>query len=469
MNDTSLRVRSAAVALLLAATAIVPMAHPVQALTPTFHVTTGGSDASPGTAGSPWRTLQHAADTVPAGGLVIVGRGTYRGFVVYRSGLVGSPTVIRGATGGAKPIVDGRPDHNVDVIRISGVHDVRIRGFEITGAQGGGFRGAGIRTENGATRIALLGNVIHHNRSFGINSSNSTFVTIQGNDVSHNEVGIQIASAGEGTRVKGNRVHHNDRMVINTAAPGDDSGAVGIGLVKSTGHVLVSGNRVWGNRAISHDYGYDGAAFEIYGARNVTISGNTAWDNENVLETGTDRGGPPCLNNRFVRNVVYGATTWGHSWGMFLRCATNMLIAHDTFVNLDGFVFSIGSDSAKYNGQLDGLRIRDVLVDVNATGAKVFGFMTALPATVTIDHDLLRTSGQLATMPDGRVISTLAQLTSVTGFEAHGRRAGPGFVDANRRDYRLSAGSAAVDAGVSVPGVSDTWKGSRSDIGRYER
>ena len=78
---------------------------------------------------------------------------------------------------------------------------------------------------------------------------------------------------------------------------------------RSTGHVLASGNRVWGNRAPSYDYGWDGSAFEIYGASNVTITDNVAWDNENVLETGTDKSGPACSGNVFARNVAYGGTT----------------------------------------------------------------------------------------------------------------------------------------------------------------
>jgi hypothetical protein len=53
--------------------------------------------------------------------------------------------------------------------------------------------------------------------------------------------------------------------------------------------LLVTQNRIWGNRAASDDYVWDGGAFSIFGASRVTISENTIWDNENVLETGTER------------------------------------------------------------------------------------------------------------------------------------------------------------------------------------
>ena len=150
----------------------------------------------------------------------------------------------------------------------------------------------------------------------------------------------------------------------------DDTGAVGIGFVRSTGHVLAAGNRIWSNRAASYDYVWDGSAFEIYGASNVTMTDNVAWDNENILETGTDQGALACSNNVFARNVAYAATTQGRSWGMFLRCALNMVVANNTFHDVEGFVFSIGYDSPRHNGSLKGLHIENNLVDVSATGAR---------------------------------------------------------------------------------------------------
>ena len=44
---------------------------------PTYWVATDGDDSASGTADEPWATLQHAADTVPAGATVFVRGGTY--------------------------------------------------------------------------------------------------------------------------------------------------------------------------------------------------------------------------------------------------------------------------------------------------------------------------------------------------------------------------------------------------------
>jgi len=368
--------------------------------------------------------------------------------------------------------VDGAVNSRIDVIKVSAAHDIRIEGLEVTGAQGGNYSGAGIRTENGASRIVISGNVIHDNLSYGINSHTSTAVTIRDNDIHRNGQGVQITNSGQGTSILDNDIHDNVFMVRNTPTSvnaHDDTGAVGIGFVRSTGAVLASGNRLWGNRAMSYDYGWDGSAFEIYGASNLTITDNLAWDNENLLETGTDNTGPQCSGNVFARNVAYGSTTAGRSWGMFLRCASNMLVANNTLHDLDGFAFSIGADSSNFSGSIGGLRVVNNIISLTGTGAKVFGLTTSLPGSVSIDHNLARTSGVYATLSDGRSTSDAGTFTSWTGYQQHGISGAPSFVSASGHDYRLKSDSPAIDVGAKVAGVSDTWAGDGPDVGRYER
>ncbi|MBX3029583.1 MAG: right-handed parallel beta-helix repeat-containing protein [Chloroflexi bacterium] len=436
-----------------------------------LYVSTDGDDKNPGTSTLPFRTIQKAANVVQAGGTILVRPGRYVGFTISRSGTSAEPIVIRAASG--RPIIDGALGAGrLDVVKVNGAHDIRIQGFEIRGAQGGDYSGAGIRTENGASRIVIADNVIVENHSYGINSHSSTDITIRDNDIHHNETGVHINRGGAGTRILDNDIHHNVYMVRNTPKSvngHDDTGAIGIAFVRSTGPTLASGNRIWGNRAASYDYEWDGSAFEIYGASNVTITDNVAWDNENVLETGTDKTGPACADNVFARNVAYGATSQGRSWGMFLRCSTDMLVAHNTFHDLDGFAFAIGTDSANFSGSLDGLTIVNNIISFEGSGAKVFGLVTALPSSVTIDRNLTRTTGTYATLADGRKTSDPATFATWTGFQTHGISGDPRFRDAAGRDYRLRAASPAIDAGKRVPGVSDSWAGAAPDLGRYER
>ena len=61
----------------------------------TYYVSTGGDDGSSGSSTSPWRTLQHAANSVSAGDLVLVADGTYSGFNISTGGTQSSPIVFR--------------------------------------------------------------------------------------------------------------------------------------------------------------------------------------------------------------------------------------------------------------------------------------------------------------------------------------------------------------------------------------
>jgi len=296
-----------------------------------YYVSPTGNDANAGTLTAPWRTLQKAADNVPAGATVYLRGGTHGPFIMRRSGTSGAPITFT-AYGSEKPVVDG----NMSVaytIKVVGAHDLRFTGLTIRGGYADGYAGAGITTENSAN-IEIRNNLITDNKAWGVRLYNSTYVTVDNNEVTRNAVGIHVNLAGEGTAITNNRVHDDNKLIVGTPCSvncGDDVGGEGIALVKSVGHVTVSGNTIWGNRAVSSDWGYDGAAFSIYAASNWTITDNVTWDNRNVMETGTDANRTPCDNNTFVRNVNYAATTVDRTVGMVLRCGSNMLVANNTF------------------------------------------------------------------------------------------------------------------------------------------
>src|ERR1700722_19513014 len=50
-----------------------------------FYVSTTGNDSNPGTQSAPWRTVQHASDTVRAGSTVNVRGGVYEELVTIRT------------------------------------------------------------------------------------------------------------------------------------------------------------------------------------------------------------------------------------------------------------------------------------------------------------------------------------------------------------------------------------------------
>jgi hypothetical protein len=140
----------------------------------TYHVAASGSDANPGTAASPFRTIQRAADRVLPGDVVIVGDGVYTdhdgdGSVVRirRGGTSGARVTFRAANRW-KARVDGQGGATANGFEVdAGAGWVRIEGFEITGVANRGSestgRGSasGIDLYDGGHDSEIVGNHIH--------------------------------------------------------------------------------------------------------------------------------------------------------------------------------------------------------------------------------------------------------------------------------------------------------------------
>lgn len=406
-----------------------------------LYVATTGSDANPGTLAQPWRTPAHAAQVATAGSTIYLRSGTYAGFDVTRSGLT-----FRSYPGEAATVSDAVRE---DVIEFSGVtsgalHDLVVEGSTVQ-------YGSGVKVDD-ASGVTVAGSTVRNNRTWGIVIVRSSNVRVEGNRITGNANGIEERYAAD-LVISGNQIFGNVTEVDS------GRGQQGINFYKSTDAITVTGNLLWDN----------GTHFEIYGASNLNITGNVTWNGQ-VMETGTD--GPACDGNRFTRNVGYrGAGFEGRSNGLILRCASNMLVAHNTLDGFDQFALDIidGTQGVSYGGSIANLRIlNNVLV-----GGRAYSIDNALPSSVRIDHNLLHKTGSAAVYGDHLAyiagvgnVDTLEAFTALTGYDAHGRFGDPRFVNRGGGDYRLSAGSPAIDAGITV--LDDGHAGAAPDLGRFE-
>jgi parallel beta-helix repeat protein len=423
-------------------------------------VAPSGNDANPGSFDAPWRTLQKAANSVGAGATVYVRAGAYAGFTMAnRSGTASAPITFSRYPGDARPKLDGQNAVQW-VVKIDRSHHIRITGFEVT-------RGYVANTQDGggilvylASNITVSDSELHNNSAYGVRAYDSTYVTIENNDIHNNGQGVDIRRGGEGVRILNNDIHDQDRCM------GAGTCAVGVGFVKSTGRVLAQGNRIWGNRAQSVMYGWDGGGFEIYGASNVTMTENFVWDSDSILETGTDSN-VPCANNVFTRNVAWGSSTAQQTVGLLLRCAENMLVAHNTIANVTYWTYDINLGSS-FSHRVDGLRIVNNIHIQN--NGKIYGFVGTLPmSTFTINHNLDYNPGRpLASVPGRGYAYTLADLNQWTGFQANGINADPRVENVADRDFRLKANSPAIDRGTVLNPWSSPYNGSGPDLGYDE-
>ncbi len=453
------------VAIPLAMTAPIA-AHADEDLSQDLYVSMDGSNASPGTAADPFGTIGHALTVAAPGQRIIVRGGTYPGFAA-RSGAPGLPITVAGAPG-EHVLVDGAG--RWASIDLSGVHDVRLQNLTVTGSRGNWS--AGVMVRDGSSSIRLDQVRSTDNALFGIRIARSSDVVVRGADLSRNAVGAMIESTGGGVVVADSVLHENTKMITNDVAADNDSGAVGLAVMNNVGDVTVTRNDFFANRAASYDYGFDGGAVEIYGASNVTITRNRMWDNQNVLETGT--GGSACAGNRFTRNVAFGGNDKAlvKDWrspqanGLLLRCAKDMLVAHNTLHDLDGFSYWLNA-SDRFAGSLENMRIvNDV---AKQRSAPVFHVDGSLPSSLRVSRVLAhRDSGPLAYVAGRGTTTSGATFTSWTGLNKDGIYKDPQFTDALKRDYKLRLGSPAVDAARELVEASTSYLGKGYDLGAVE-
>lgn len=107
----------------------------------------------------------------------------------------------------------------------------------------------------------------------------------------------------------------------------------------------------------SIDYATDGGGFEIWQSSYITMTGNTLYNNENILETGTS--GVSCQNNVFTNNICSGksaGSTIDRSVGMIIRSAENMLIDGNTVTQVDWWTMVVGG-AGQFSSSTDGLTV----------------------------------------------------------------------------------------------------------------
>lgn len=205
-----------------------------------YYVASGNSvaaDANPGTQALPWLTLQRAADTVAPGDEVVILPGDYARPTLRRGGAPGAPVVFRGAAPPDRslmyPITLLNPSAPVPVAGNTTanavVHGVSIRAgylqvrdLEVTAITGRG----GISVQD-CQEVEIAGNFIHDlNPGLydhgGVRAENHNTLAVRvRNNVLYRVQGTGIGIMGQGWLVEGNAVSHGTDIRTDT---GEDTG-----------------------------------------------------------------------------------------------------------------------------------------------------------------------------------------------------------------------------------------------------
>ncbi len=448
-----------------------------------LYVSTTGSDAGTGSATSPFRKIQKGADALQPGDVLHVQPGTYKEkIVVRRSGSASGGWVTIQAEGAVT--LSGLGVSGSDMIRLENQSWVRIKGFEIRDNKNVSD-GSGVRVTGAGDHIEIRNNKIHEIRGhdamgitiYGTNSQRAiSDLVIDGNEVYDCDPAESEALTLNGNierfAITNNKVHDVNNIGIDMIG-GED---VVADPTKVPRDGVCCGNEVWRARS-SYGGGY-GAGIYVDGARDIIIERNVVHECDLGIEIGAENPGIVTRGVVVRDNVLYANDKAGIVFGGYdqdrgrvkeCRFTNNTLYKNDTKntgngeiwiqwaekCRIENNVFFAGSQSLIYNA---GPGSKDNQSDYNA-----FHLDAGAASAKFVWRDVSRTG--------------FTKHVSGSGQDSHSQFASPRFVNAVSRDFKLAAGSPAIDRGnpgfAAGSGETDfagapRVQGGRVDVGAFE-
>jgi len=400
-----------------------------------YYVAPGGDDAASGAIGQPWATLQHAVQTVVPGDTIWVRAGTYPGCRIESACTQALPCALRAYPGEAvllnAPGPSNRHQSILELESFSGrVQWWTVEGFEVAGSPRYGV------DQRNTDHVTVRGCTVHGSAVTGIFTAFANFPVIEGNESYLNgEHGIYHSNSGDDAVIRANRLHHNVGCGVHM------NGDISMGGDGTLSRLLVERNVIWENGTGG------GGAINCDGVTDSVIRNNLCYANHAsgiTLYTGDGAVGSS-------RNKVYNNTV--------------VMAPNGRWVVL----VSTG-DLSKPSPAGNEIRNNILYTDRLARGS-ISIYSPAETPIVSDDNIVV----DRFSADDEASIITLAAWQAL-GFDLRSRTATLDelFVDAANNDYRLKAGSPALDAGASLADVPEDLlgtarpQGSGWDIGCYE-
>jgi len=311
----------------------------------TFYVSTSGSNNNPGTFSKPWKTIQHAADSVHAGDTVYVRGGVYNKLIRIRvSGSADAGFITFSSYPGELAIVDGAnlpiPGGQAGLFTIADQSYIIINGFEIRNYRTNSTSEVpiGIYITGAGSNLQILNNHIHHivttaktnpwlcsSNAFGLTvdgrhaPDSINALGIAGNEVDHLKTGCSESMSVDGNveqfNISNNLVHDNDNIGID---------AIGFEGVAPDPHYdqardgIIRGNTVFNITSYGNpDYGKQYAANGLYvdGGTRIILEQNLIYNVDLGIEMASEHRHHVTSYITARNNVIYTDTSNGISIG----------------------------------------------------------------------------------------------------------------------------------------------------------
>jgi parallel beta-helix repeat protein len=405
LHTSPRRIRPAGVlvALLAVPAALLVGVGPAQAATSRYVAVNDPacSDSGTGTQARPFCSIVRAAEVAVAGDTVVVSGGTYVGEVVpVNSGTSSAPITYRAATNENVVVTGGNRGFSV-----RSKSWITISGFQVTGT-----------VDNGIYLKSATGITVSGNRVSFVGQPGSSSTTAQG---------IYLTGTKDSSLINNVTDHNSDT-----------------GIYVTTGN---SGIDIRGNTSFANARGYTRAATGIdVRSPGNTVAKNVSYENEDSgIQLYNGANGTQVYGNLVYRNGDHGIDV--------LNSTDTVIVSNTVFENVTAGINLEGATgtAASSRGTLRNNISIDNGLGSTSTRGNVRVDASSLTGT-TIDSDLvhLRISGTMFTWGTS-FYSSVAALRTATGQETRGLEADPRWVAPSFGDFRLLAGSPAIDSADS--------------------
>ncbi|WP_059050232.1 right-handed parallel beta-helix repeat-containing protein [Paenibacillus senegalimassiliensis] len=450
-----------------------------------YYVATNGNDSNAGTSTAPWKTLQHAADVVPAGSTVYVRDGVYnQKLKITRSGSAAQGPIVFTNYGTEQPIIDGTGltvSGSQGLVELEDVSYVTVQGFEIRNFTttsrnavpvGIYVHGAGgfitladnkihdIKNTATPTGSDLLGRDAHGIAVYGTKAPASLHdLVISGNELYNLVLGssesMVLNGNVDGFEVLNNLVHDNDNIGIDLigfegTAPNSAYDQARNGLVKGNQvyNITSNYNPSYGKTLPNNSNGADG--IYVDGGKDSIIEQNYSYNNDIGIEIASEHAGRSTSNITIRSNVVYNNRLTGIAMGGYddeRGSTVNCKIVNNTVYKND----TVGDGSGQLYVQFDTRNniIKNNIFVASSSDVLIYNEYTENSGNV-VDYNLYFTSGgssEAGFTWKNNDYWGFSDYKAGTGNDAHSLFLDPKFVNAASGNFHLQSSSPAIDAG----------------------
>jgi Protein of unknown function (DUF1565) len=380
-----------------------------------FYVAVTGSDSNPGTIDLPWRTIQHAADSMDAGETVYIRGGVYNESVdIEVSGSASAGPVTFQSYPGENAILDGAgltpPANDIrGLINIEDESYVTVRGLEIRNYQTAHAAAtpSGIWVTGGGSHIQILNNLVHNIGTAAEASGNALGIGVYGTastaaldsiTISDNQLHDLKTGSSESVTVNGNVT--NFSINCNIIHDVDNIGIAAVGFeevapdpaLDYARNGTISRNILYDitarkNPAEHNEYNADGISVD--GGSQVTIESNLLYNVDIGIEIASQHKGRSAHDVIARNNLVYHTNSVGITIGGYNRNvggADHCTIVNNTLFQND--TRNTGSGEFQIQYYATNNVFKNNVVSANSQGLFINDYTKEGPEPADLDYNL---------------------------------------------------------------------------------